>query len=238
MSRVFDKTLEQKLSDDRRPKAMGIEVFFAPGSSPIRSLYLEGYGALFLTGVNFPLLPPPDKPEAAKEKTDTDSTWEEAKREIYGRADAWGQFGKTFKFTASSGQEQEYDEKKVEEMKDGMLEALKNAINIRNLKSDETITVCVFGGANQGPRKVRAVARRAPDAADDDADTTVVWDGRDGGVPARGTILTIRVKKSDADAFAKGKLNLENFRQKASITAYAGDSGGWSGGGGFGLLSR
>src|SRR5437867_2903400 len=98
MSRILDKTLDQKLTEDHQQRAMGIDVFFAPGSSPIRSLYLEGYGALFLMSVNFPLLPPPDKPESTKEKSDTDSTWEEAKRELYGQRDpnfgGWDQYQK------------------------------------------------------------------------------------------------------------------------------------------------
>src|SRR6266542_3854640 len=67
MSRILDKALDQKLNVDHRQRAMGIDVFFAPGSSPIRSLYLEGYGALFLLSVNFPLLPPPEKPESTKD---------------------------------------------------------------------------------------------------------------------------------------------------------------------------
>ncbi len=235
MSRIFDKALEQKLSEDHRHRAMGIDVFFAPGSSPLRSLYLEGYGALFLMSVNFPLLPPPAKPEATREKSDTDSTWEEAKREIYGRSDAWSQLGDPFKFSPSSP-EQEYDEMNVEDLKESLLVALKNATNIRNLKSEETLTVCILGGASVGPRKARtakASGKRAPDAPDVD----VVLSDRDDGVPARGTIMTIRVKKSDADAFAKGRLNLDDFRKKAAIATYAGDSGGWSSGGPFGLVA-
>src|SRR5439155_25390899 len=105
---------------------MGIDVFFAPGSSPIRSIYLEGYGALFLVSVNFPLLPPPDKPESTKEKSDTDSTWEEAKRELYGRCDARGQSGNEFIFSTTSGTEQEDSVNKVEDKKEGLLVAVSN----------------------------------------------------------------------------------------------------------------
>ena len=236
MSRIFDKALDQNLNDEHRQRAMGIDVFFAPGSSPLRSIYLEGYGALFLVSVNFPLLPPPDKPASTKEKSDTDSTWEEAKRELYGRSDAWGQFGKAFKFSTASGPEQEYDEKKVEDIKEGLLEALKNATNIRNLKSDETLTVCVVGGASAGSRKARtarAMVKQAPDAPDE---AFLVSDPGD-GVPARGTIMTLRVKKSDADAFAKGRLNMDDFRKKVAVATYAGDSSGWSGGGPFGIVA-
>src|ERR1044071_1955228 len=234
MSRIFDKALEEKLSDDHRHRVMGIDVFIPLGSNPIRGLYLEGYGALFLMSVNFPLLPPPEKPEVTREKSDVDSAWEEAKREINGRPGALAQLDRTFKFGTDSGPEQEYDERKVEDVRESLLASLKNATNIRTLKSDEAITVCVLGGASAAPRKARMEVKRAPGAADEDADTVVAW-SRDDAVPARGTILTIRVKKSDVDAFAKGRMDLDEFRKKAAITTYAGDSSGWGGGGAFGL---
>ena len=232
MSRILDKTVAKKLDDDRGNRFMGINVLFAPGSGSIRNLYLEGYGALFLLNVNFPLLPPPEKPEATKEKSEADSTWEEAKQELYGRSDAWAQVGKSFKFGMSAGPQQEYDKDKVDDLKESLLEALKNATNIRNLKADESITVCVFGGVSAAPGKARTWVKRAPGAPDGERDEFLVTEPGD-SPPAHGTIMTIRVKKSDADAFAKGKLNLDDFRKKASITTYAGDTGGWGGGGVF-----
>jgi hypothetical protein len=59
---------------------------------------------------------------------------------------------------------------------------------------------------------------------------------------AEASLLTIRVKKSDVDSFAKDKLNLDDFRKKAKIMPYTGavDSprtagfGGVTGGGGGG----
>ncbi len=231
MSRILDKTVAKKLDDDRGNRFMGINVLFAPGSGSIRNLYLEGYGTLFLLNVNFPLLPPPEKAEATKEKSETDSTWEEAKQELYGQSDAWAQVGRASRFSMSPAPQQEYDKDKVDDLKESLLEALKNATNIRNLKADESITVCVFGGVSTAPRK--AWLKRAPNAPDADRDEVLITEPGDGR-PAYGTIMTIRVKKSDADAFAKGKLNLEDFRKKASITTYAGDTGGWSGGAVFG----
>ena len=76
--------------------------------------------------------------------------------------------------------------------------------------------------------------KRAPDAPSGDV---VVASDSDDGVPARGSILTIRAKKSDADLFAKGKLTPEDFRKKLSVTTYTGDGSGWGGGGAFGLVA-
>jgi hypothetical protein len=230
MSRILDKKLSE-LDDEKPRRAMGIDVFLAPGSSPIRSLYLESYGALFMLGVNFPLLPPPEKAEPTKEKSETDSTWDEAKRELYGTADAWSQAGTAFKFAMAGEAPEEYDEKKVDDLKEGLLDALKNATNIRNLKPDETITVCVFGGASASPGTVRKTKNRTSDPSDNDADALLITDRR---ASARGTIMTLRVKKADVDAFAKGKLNADEFRKKAAVTVYIGDAGGWGGGWGGG----
>src|SRR6185503_17011719 len=164
-----------------------------------------------------------------KAKTDTDSTWEEAKQELYGQSDAWAQAGKAFKFSMASGPQQEYDRDKVEDLKASLLEALKNATNIRGLKENESITVCVFGGLSAAPGKARTVAKRGPNWKDAEV-VDVLVTSPDDGPPARGTIMTMRVKKSDADAFATGKLDLDDFRTKVTITIYAGETGGWGGG--------
>ena len=232
MSRVFDRTLSHKLDEDRQNRFMGINVLFVPGSKEIRNLYLEGYGALFLLSVDFPLMPPPEKTAQPKEKSETDSTWEDAKRELYGRRDAWNDFNKEFKFNVSNVPEQEYDEKKVDDLKEGLLEALKNATNIRDLKPDDSITVSIFGGANTGQRKGRAMNTGSDDLNEEERNLVIVSQ-RDDGPAARGTILTVRVKKSDVDAFAKGKLSLEEFRKHASLITYTGDTVGWHYGANF-----
>ena len=36
--------------------------------------------------------------------------------------------------------------------------------------------------------------------------------------------MTVRVRKSDAEAFAKGKMNFKQFEQKATIAAYLGSA--------------
>jgi hypothetical protein len=244
MSRIFDKALDEEVGGSKHGwTAMGIDLSFMPGSNPIRSLYLDGYGALFMLNVGFPLLPPPAKAEEPKETRPADSAWEEARREVYGQpADR--------KVVPDSGEE--FDGDKVNTLKDALLEGLKSATNIRNLKSDDWITVCVFGGGSAAPVKVKTVKvstkAGAPPAeflADEmtyDVRANEVFMRNGVFLPSgsrnRGTILTIRVKKSDVDAFAKGRLNLDEFRKKASLTTYIGDVGsmttgavGFSGGG-------
>ena len=65
MALILLKATGVSRSDDKR-MAMGIEVFGS--SSGARNIYLEGYGALFLLGVRFPLIAPPDSTEETKVK--------------------------------------------------------------------------------------------------------------------------------------------------------------------------
>jgi hypothetical protein len=211
---------------------MGIDVFYTPAASPLRSLYLDGYGALFMLNVGFPFLPPPQA-EGQQEKPETNTDWEDAKQELY------GQRGGGRAMTAPG---EPYDEERVNRLRDGLLESLKNATNIRGLKPDDSITVCVFGGPSSGPPKPRTYVKRSTGSSE--ARSVVTVSGRVGN-PMRQTIMTIRVKKSDADAFAKGAMTLEAFRKRAHVVNYAGSpesemplggvGGGMGGiGGGFG----
>lgn len=210
MSHIFDKAIAGKPGDDpRRRTAMGIDVFFTASPSPLRRLYLDGYGALFMLNVDFPLLAPAAKPDAPKEKPQTDSTWQEAQRELYGQPAG---------ADPSRSIVEQYSEDKVNDLKNALLEAFKDATNMRNLKSDDAITVCVFGGVNGVPAGLKV---QGPFGG---------YSNSAGGSPLRRTIMTIRAKKSDVDAFAKGKLNLDEFRKKAGIATYAGDAGNPGGG--------
>ena len=224
--------LDEKVGNQPRGrKAMGIDVWFASGSNPFRSMYLDGYGALFMLKVGFPLLSPP-KGETRKEKTETSSTWDEARQEMYGHPSG---------NKIMSSPVEDYDPEKVNSLKDALLEALKNASNIRDLKADDSVTLCVFGGAS-GPGKAQSIIKRGSGAAELQNRLWVVGDR--GGMQARSTIMTIRVKKSDVDAFAKGKLDLDEFRKKAKVSTYMGNAeagsgvmtfggAGGSGGGGY-----
>lgn len=229
MSRLLEKaTAERSGGQPYGAKAMGIDIFYSPAASPLRSLYLDGYGALFMLNVGFPLLPPPHA-EGQQEKQEANSEWEDAKQELYGQSGGG-------RFTAAPSEP--YDQERVNRFKDGLLESLKNATNIRGLKPDDSITVCVFGGPSSGQPKSRTYFKRNTGAGE--ARIAATASAR-GGSPMRQSIMTIRVKKSDADAFAKGEMTLEAFSKRAHVVSYAGSPesemslGGAGGGmGGFG----
>jgi uncharacterized membrane protein YgcG len=241
MTHILDKAVSERTSDDAAPIAMGINVSFVPGEGPTRSIYVDGYGALFFLKVKYPLLPPPVEKNVEKEKTPKDSSWEEAKEEVYGQPGAK---------TLISRPAVEYDAARVTALKGALLDALKNASNIRSVKSDESITVCVIGaplstvvttygggartfrnggggggggfggggfGGSGGGQNGGGGGGFGAMGASGDSDKFVWVSNDDAG---NKTTLTIRVKKADCEAFAHGNLTMEEFRKRAVITIY------------------
>jgi hypothetical protein len=217
MSHLFEKAIGKAgAGGPRAVRASGINVYSMSGAQPIQSLYLEGYGALFLMNAKFPLLAPPVKKEEAKAEESRDSDWDDARRELFGPGD--GDFFVKVRKDFQPGEE--FDADKVNSLRDALLESLKNGGNIRHLKPEEFITVTVIGPGS-GAAIVRRQARTPGSAFN-----SFNWDKDVFKTVGRGdTVMTIRVKKADADAFAKNKLNLEEFRGKANIQTYTGGGG-------------
>ena len=210
MAHIFDKSLEDLPGGQPHEfKAAGIDVFFTPAQSPMRCFYLDGYGAVFLLNVSFPLVPPPQKVE--HEKPAGDSAWTEAQEELFGQPSEG-------RFVAWATEE--YSEEKVNRLKDLLFDTLKNATNIRGVKADDSVSVVVFGGSSSTRAKAKAAAKRAVVARDGDM---MLW--QEGEGQGRQTMLTVRVKKADVDAYAKGKLNAEEFQKRAKLTAYNSGTG-------------
>ena len=231
MAKVLDKALQPVPEPNTPYRVMGIDLFGSSPSPAMRNLYLDGYGALFMLRVGFPLLPPPPGPtESKKDDSETDSAWEQAKQELYGQGPAG----------LPAGPAEEFNEANVSRLKAQLLEALKSASNIRELKPNESVTLCVFGGGSSG-RFVHtgfrangsATAGQPPMPADSVRMLAVDHAGK-----LRGTVMTLRAKKSDIDAFAKGKLDHDEFSKTVKIEAYMGAEvgGGMAvfGGGGVG----
>jgi hypothetical protein len=211
MMRILEKAAHAKA--DGPPTASGIALFsFGQPSSP-RVFYLDGYGAMFLINVRYPLLAPPQREDPDGTNGVTNSEWEKAKEEVYGRRATT-----VSEIRGKAAQGEEFNSQRVEDLKTQIMDDLANAKNIRHLKPDDSVSVVVLGSGPGGPvrrwetygpgkRKV-AVAEdiRAADSA-----------GPDSGSQST---MTLRVKKSDIDAFAKGKLTAEEFRKTISIQLY------------------
>jgi len=190
------------------------------GSTGVRSteaIFMQGYGALFLMKVDFPLSPPAEAERETEPDKDIDALWEETKREIYEPADARRK-------RADEEEKVEYDEDKVEEMKETLIKALKHAANIRNLKPDEWVILTVTGESSQGRGGVGRVTLSSRQIVVKDQDSKVekiyeapISEEMQFTSPA---VLTIRVKKSDVDAFARDELDFEGFQKRVQMFIY------------------
>lgn len=221
MARVLNKSIERGGDDDRKGP-MGIHLWaIGQGNRPARNFYLDGYGAVFMLNVNMPLLAPPSKPQVEEKKNETSSSWEEARNELYGHEDR-----SDFKRTGDKRPSVPFDSGRVEALKKDLIEALKNATHIRGLKDSENVTVVVQGpGSDQHVQRTRAVGPKKGEIREDVFSYAF-------SVPGAGprSVMTLRAKKSDIDAFAKGKTELDDFRKKVSVAVYQTPGGGGSDG--------
>jgi len=169
----------------------------------IEGIYLDGYGALFLINVDFPLAPPVRPEEQKEEAADVDQVWEQAKRELYSGKEALEATGEC--------QEAVYDADKVENLITRIVKSLKHASNIRNLGPDECTVIAVSGWAGRagsasfkGFGYVVKVPLPSPKT----------------GLSER-TVLTIRAQKADIDALASGEINWDTFRSTVQTVTYS-----------------
>jgi len=218
MGHLLDKAITSK--EEKGAHAMGITVHnsFRSGSTP-RSLYLEGYGALFFLNVNFPLLPPAKK-EDSQTKEESNTEWENARRELFQPSSYGSEFPKFYAFDTdgayafSGGQAEDYDAEKVDDLKNNLIGALKNAANIRKLGNEETVTIIVTGRGNE----TKSAARKTTTGT---SRNTMTWTTtRAGGGDAKPTRLILRAKKSDLEAFQKQKTTVDDFRKQVTLMTY------------------
>jgi hypothetical protein len=214
MYRILTKARKQDESGIR------LESLIAGSSgSSVKSMYIEGYGAVFMLNVRFPLVAPQAAEEQPKPKDATSEEWERAKRELSSRNTFELDLERAWTHAMGPGGE-DYDAQKVEDLTVSVLESLKNATHIRNLKGDEFVTVAILG-AEGAPQRVTVENENNDGREKRKARVEAI-------VPRGESTMTIRAKKSDIDDFAKGKVNLDAFRKKAKMLVYLrpGDASG------------
>lgn len=220
MARILDKAARTRRDDDRMVLGINVDGAVFGSSSGARNIYVEGQGAIFLLSVKYPLLAPPEKPQEAKAKDTSSDEWKRAREEVTGGG---GEGGGDLDYALPAGvgaAAEEFDEAKVNELKDALLGALKNAAHLRMVRPEETVTV-VVQGADAGAGTITRTSRDGKGNVRVTATARVIT-GSGGGTGARRSesVLTLRVKKADADAFAAGKLDLDSFRKKVSTQTY------------------
>jgi hypothetical protein len=212
MARVISRTLERGQADNIDYK-LNVPMLLTGSGRSVRPMYIEGVGPLFMIKVNFALLPPAKAEEKATNATPADTEWDAAHQEVFGPAEG------SDEYLARSSR---YSGEKVELLKKELTGALKNAAKMRGLKPDEFVNIAAFGHATSQRMKSGA----APDRSGGFATAEAAFETARAVSSSKGSVLTLRAKKSDIDAFANGKLDDEAFKAKVMMTAYFGSGSG------------
>jgi hypothetical protein len=209
MCRIFDKKLAQSNLVPGMPFVHGVRFSnpFSRDSQSMGAMYVQGYGALFMRTVDFPLSAPPQTEEQEEtEEEDADPVWEQMKREMFSPQETARQ--------TPGRQGEEYDARKVKNLKSTLIKALVHAANIRGLKTDESVTITVISKSSQSAPLVtrlfssgeRRIIATAPG-------------GKKAGSMSP-TVLTIRAKKSYIDALAQKQIDFDKFEEKIQLLSY------------------
>ncbi len=142
---VMLQILREKLSEPRTILGVLYDFgdFFGAGGRQVEALHLQGYGALFVMEVSFPLSPALEAGSADGNEPPqaVDPVWQRARQRLY--APPGGAYGRT-------GTPAQTDPASFEQFKEDMVKTLKHAANIRHLESDESVILTIVG-QNEDP---------------------------------------------------------------------------------------
>lgn len=240
---VMSHILDERFKETRRIQDAFTDFgdFFGRDNRQTEATYLQGYGVLFSMEVNFAFSPPP-KPlgqELDQTAERVDSTWQRARRQVFSSGDPRGLRG--------SDLAEEYHSRMVEELIRDLITTLKHAANVRGVQPDELVILTVIGGGRQsgggfggggfmmgsGMSSGMMGGGYSVSSGSGGGGMMGGMGGSRGGFSGSGfggsmvemgvssaSVLTIRAKKSDIDAYAKGELILVQFEQKVQIFTY------------------
>ncbi len=182
------------------------------------AMALDGYGALFQVSVDFPLI---EIAKAAEKKApapaDKDATWERTRRELAG-----GPAEDLLDDNEAEGvNAPPFDAERVASLRKRLIDSLRHAANLKFLhEGAERVTVVVTG---RSPSLNHAGIRVSGSST---VQANVVGYVKDlNGVQVvdlnggrRMQQLTLTARKGDIDAFAAGRLSVEEFTRKVVVT--------------------
>lgn len=220
MSRIFERNLERARIGAAgtslfNPRQDVLSRFLVGGRQTTQSMYLQGYGALFLMAVDFPLSPGPQVQEEkqTQEDEDVDQVWERTRIEMY-------EPEKVDRRRRTDRPQEKYDGLRVENFKTTLIKALKHAANIRSLKPDESVVITVTGSGGSATLVGEATSAKTKIfVVGSDGETRIIQEPTSRGAALFPTVLVMRARKSDIDEFAKGDLDLDQFRQRVQVLA-------------------
>jgi len=238
MARIFDKKLNYplRLVEGETLVLGGLlasgrgKHFISGDDKATKAIYVGGYGAVFFIKVNFPLSPPREV-KVEKIEEGVDPVWEQTKQEIYSSKEARATIvaspdnialDEVLKsLHARTSRLPEYDAEKVDELNRKLTKTLKHAANIRGLKSQDFVVLAVTGT----PQPV-VITEIHYVHGDEAGKTITVTPKMQEAESTSSTVLTIRVKKSDIDAFSKSELDFDQFQERVQILTSQAKLGG------------
>jgi len=165
MGRVLEKALHPEVERRSNPFRLEWGSMRMGGKNELDALYLEGFGAIFLLEVEYPLAPSPvEGKEKGRKMQPVDEVWEEARREVQGRRDPRGP-GVGERVLEEKGRVV-YEADRVEGLRERLLQALRQARHLKGVQEKETVTVVVRAG---GPLETGTVMTLRVGKADLDA---------------------------------------------------------------------
>jgi hypothetical protein len=247
LSFIFSQNLERALGGERGEAGdfkLGIPMLLQTGGRAVEASYVEGFGALFNLKVRFPLMPPAitDKDTQTNQ---IDSEWDQARRALAGVTQA------DLRRANPYDKARRFDPKLVETLKKRVIELLRNASHLRHLQPDDWVAVTFSGppnvipsrgGVGSGSGGIGDVGSgtidEQPQGTSDSSRQSAKPDEASAGpgkpnrprrisagapqVPSRMTVLTIRIKKRNADALEANKMSPDDFFHAAEIANYLG----------------
>lgn len=174
----------------------GIRMYGRGFSQEPKATYLEGYGMTFEVKVDYPLLliGGSEPKEREKEPEGEDKVWKQSRNKLKGVEDP-GE-------APDTGEKVIYDPAQVGELKKRIIEVLRHASNIRNLKASDRIAIVVSG------------------CVDGEIVYLPVNSGAEEDVSVPTSMMILQVLKRDIDRFASGAADLEEFTKQVSVLIY------------------
>lgn len=222
MSRIFTKA-----GDPEAGKHGGFRFNFVGlgggHGTDLDALYLDGYGAVFPLDVDFPLVAPAKAAEKkAEPKADKDAAWEKARRELAG-----GQEEEESDDDSGDKNPAPFDAEKVAALRTRLTEAFRHAANLKSVRPEEQIVLVVSstasrsGGQPEGAHKIitRVLSSGSSGSSIGSGKNVNIFAVPENNGGPGHQQLTLRVKKSEVDAFAAGRLSAEEFRKKVSTSS-------------------
>ena len=205
----------------------------------IESIYLEGFGALFLMNTNYSLVAPVEKAAEPVEEP-KDALWSEVRKNITNpptqtRSAFGGWSDALYSGGGARATVMEYSEEAVNKLKGTLLETLVHASNMSQVGDDEVIVVHVTGA----PRMVQSQKDTdvEPEVTDTVGGAGVVRGLSSGtavgllsaprlprpaarAVVGKPTHLVIRAPMSEIKDLANDEIDFDTFKRNGSVVIY------------------